>query len=187
MPMAVVFCVTEHRYIQGPVHSQMCSCCAAHSSCGLGLHIDHSLQQEHETWLQWLSTNKSCFVFLCCARRWLGTVILKSKWPHFSKRGIGNNMDYQSTHWISLLNILTCIQQSGLSYLTQFLQEQSTALFRGREMPFPVAKSLHFPMSTKIPDCIPPPCQIHSFLPFLLWTNCVLSVTNWCILETKKP
>lgn len=48
-----------------------------------------------------------------------------------------------------MLNILTSIQQSGLSYLAQFLQEQSTALFRDREMPFPVAKSLRFPMNTK--------------------------------------
>lgn len=51
----------------------------------------HSLQQEHEAWVQWLSTIKSCIVFLYCDRRWLETVILKSKWPHFSKEGIGNN------------------------------------------------------------------------------------------------
>lgn len=55
----------------------------------LPLTYNKNIKHEYSCFLH---TNKCCIVFLYRLRRQLETVLLKSKWPHFSKQGIGNEV-----------------------------------------------------------------------------------------------
>lgn len=114
------------------------------------------------------STNKSRVVFLQSLRKQLETVILKSRWPSFSKQGVANGAYSFPEHQISLLNVLMCIWRSGWwgtssTYLIHFLKKQSVILHRDKGTSLCVAKSLCFPVSAKLSLASAPPCQTHAF------------------------